>query len=70
MDLAEKGVETRKKPGQEVHTFDKFMVLGAPTSVPPSVMERQLKKAFTEAEDRVKTMNTGYMIKVFMLLMN
>ena len=41
MDLAERGLEIRKKPGQEVHPFDKFMVLGAPTNVPPSVMERR-----------------------------
>ena len=30
------------------------MVLGSPTSVPTAVVERQLKKAFVEAEDRVK----------------
>ena len=59
MDLAERGVEIRKKPGQEVHTFDKFMVLGAPTSVPPAVTERQLKKAFAKVEDRVKNDEHG-----------
>ena len=59
MDLAERGVEIRKKSGQEVHTCDKFMVLGSPTSVPPTVMERQLKKAFAEAEDRVKNNEHG-----------
>ena len=58
MDLAERGVEIRKKPSQEVHTFDKFMVLGAQTSVPSSVM-RQLKKAFAEAENRVKNDEHG-----------
>ena len=57
--LSERGVEIRKKPGQEVHTFDKFMVLGAPTPVPTAVVERQPKKVFNEAEDRVRKDELG-----------
>ena len=54
MDLSERGVEIRKKTGELVHTFGKFMVLGVPTGVPLSVVERQLTKTFIEAENRVK----------------
>ena len=54
MDLSERGVKIRKKPGQLVHTFGKFMLLGVPTGVPIPVVERELAKAYTEAEDRIK----------------
>ena len=70
MDLSERGVEIRKKPGQLVHTFDKFMVLGVPTGVPLSVVERQLTKTFIEAENRVKKMSTGYTTKDITQQMN
>ena len=54
IDLSERGVEIRKKPGQLVHTYDKWMVLGVPTGLPIPVVERQLTMAFTEAEGRVR----------------
>ena len=42
MDLSERGiVDIRKKQGQIVHTFDRFMLLGIPTGVPVPVVEGQ-----------------------------
>ena len=34
MELSERGIYTRKKQGQIVHTFDRFMLLDIPTGVP------------------------------------
>ena len=40
MDLSERGIEIRKKPGQLVHTCGKWVTLGVPTGVPTSMVER------------------------------
>ena len=40
MDLSERGIEIRKKPGQIVHTCGKWMTMGVPTGVPTPVVDK------------------------------
>ena len=40
-DLEERGVTIRKKPGQIIHTYDGFMLLGTPTPLSPTVVKRE-----------------------------
>ena len=49
IDLSKRGIYIRKRQGQIVHTFDRFMLLGIPTGVPVPVVEGQCNKAFGEA---------------------
>ena len=54
MDLLERGIKIRKKPGPLVHTCDKWMTLGVPTGILTSMAERQLAKMFVDAEDQTR----------------
>ena len=50
---------SEKKTGQIIHSFDNFMVLGAPTPVPTALVKRQLTKVFDEAKDRARKDELG-----------
>ena len=50
MDLSEKEIEIKKKPGQIVHTCDRWMTMGVPTGVHTSVVHSQLTKSIVEEE--------------------
>ena len=59
MDLAEKGIEIKEKKCQLLHTHDKHMILGCPTSLPPLLVERQCKAAFEDGEKKIKGNKQG-----------
>ena len=59
MDLAEKGIEIKEKKCQLLNTHDKHMILGCPTSLPPSLVARQCKAAFEEAEKKIREDKQG-----------
>ena len=66
MDLSEKRIEIRKKPGQIVHACDKWMTIGVPTGVPTPIIEKQLMKAPSKRKAESKKTIWVCMNKVFM----
>ena len=59
MDLAEKGIDIKEKKCQILHTHDQNMLLGVPTSLPPSVVERQCREAFEDGEKKIREDKQG-----------
>ena len=58
-DITEQGVEIRAKPFQVIDTYDKHMILGVPTSIPPNVVKQQLIRAMNDSEERVRGEKLG-----------
>ena len=59
MDLSERGIKIKKKPGQIVHTCDRWMTMGVPSGVPNPVVHSELTKTIVEAEDRIRKDDSG-----------
>ena len=60
MDLSERGIEIKKKPGQIVHTCDRWMAMGVPTALPNSVVHGQLTKTIVKVEGRIRKDDSGW----------